>query len=147
MPILKIAHRLGVAPATVRRRLDRLKAKGVVQFITAVDPEKVGYWVSALIGLQVDLKKSDQVREGLSRLDEVTYASAVMGSFDFIITAVFRSEEELYDFLTKKMAAINGVQRTETFRVLKVVKRVVNWGVVGSDTERETVRGGRKEVL
>ena len=142
-PVASVARKTGVTPATVRRRVERLRRSGVVQFIAAIDPERVGYHVSALIGLQVDLKKTDQIRRALSQLDEITYASAVLGGFDFLLTAVFETEDDLYTFLTQKLAKVDGVQRTETFRVLKVVKRLVSWGVVSDQLTDRRVSKAR----
>ena len=127
-PNTEIARQLGVAEATVRKRIDRLNREKVISFAAFVDPLKIGFQIYASIGIQVELDKSHEVAEQLARLSEVTFVGYATGTYDLIVAAVLRSNEDFLTFLLEKVARIAGVKRTETSLVLKLVKRSFVWG-------------------
>lgn len=127
-PNTEIARELGIAEATVRKRIDRLINAKIISFATFVDPLKIGFQIYASIGIQVELGKSHDVAEELARLPEVTFVGYATGTYDFIVAAVLRSNEDFLTFLFEKVAQIAGVKRTETSLVLKLVKRSFVWG-------------------
>ncbi len=49
--------------------------------------------------------------------------SAVSGRWDLLLTASFRSREDLLGFLTERLGRLNGVLKSETLHVLREVKR------------------------
>ncbi|HPS80157.1 MAG TPA: AsnC family transcriptional regulator, partial [Thermoanaerobaculaceae bacterium] len=56
MPLSEIARRAGVAPATVHERLAKLRKSGIVQgFLVRLNPQMLGYTVTALIHLRTGL--------------------------------------------------------------------------------------------
>jgi Lrp/AsnC family transcriptional regulator for asnA, asnC and gidA len=82
----------------------------------------------ALIGIQADPDKLDDVAEQLATLPETQYVSLTTGSFDLFIWVALPSSEELGNFLRHKVGVINGVRRTETFVNLVMVKK--GYGIV-----------------
>ena len=110
-----IARKVGVSEGTVRRRLKRLVQEKYIQVVALPDPVKMGYESEALIGVQVDPDKIDQVADGISGLDEVRWATVVTGSYDIFAWAALPSSEALGIFLRTKVGIIPGVRRTETF--------------------------------
>ena len=118
-----IARRVGVSEGTVRRRLKRLVQEEYVRVVAIPDPSKLGYDSEALIGVQVDPDKVDQVGEGLSALDEVSWVAITTGSYDIFAWATLQSAEALGIFLRTKVGTIPGVRRTETFVNLSNKKR------------------------
>ena len=110
-----IARKVGVSEGTVRRRLKRLVQEEYVRVVAIPDPSKMGYDSEALIGVQVDPDKVDQVSEGLTALDEVSWVTVTTGSYDIFAWATLQSAEALGIFLRTKVGTIPGVRRTETF--------------------------------
>ncbi|HEX2174123.1 MAG TPA: Lrp/AsnC family transcriptional regulator [Dehalococcoidia bacterium] len=127
-PNTEIARQLGVAEATVRKRIDRLVQDEIVSFVTFVDPLKVGFAIYASIGIQVELDKSRDVAEQLAQLPEVTFVGYATGTYDLIIAAILRSNDDFLAFLLEKVARIKGIRSTDTSLVLKLVKRSFVWG-------------------
>ncbi len=123
-----IARQVGVSEGTVRRRLKRLVQEEYIQVVALPDPAKMGYGSEALIGVQVDPDKLDQVVAGLGKLEEIKWVTATTGSFDIFTWATLRNAEALGIFLRTKVGVIPGVRRTETFVSLSVNKR--GYGVV-----------------
>ncbi len=119
----RIARDVGVSEGTVRRRLRRLIQDEIIRVVAVPDPEKMGLSTVALIGIQADPDKLDDVAERLAALPETQYVSLTTGSFDLFIWAALPSSEELGNFLRHSVGVINGVRRTETFVNLVIVKK------------------------
>ncbi len=124
----RIARDVGVSEGTVRRRLRRLVQDEIIRVVAVPDPEKMGLSTVALIGIQADPDKLDDVAEQLATLPETQYVSLTTGSFDLFIWVALPSSEELGNFLRHKVGVINGVRRTETFVSLVMVKK--GYGIV-----------------
>lgn len=118
-----IAARLETSEGTVRRRIRALVDDGTIEFVTVVNPERIGLHTQAVIGLDVDLSHHNRVAEDLAQLPQVKYLAYVTGRYDLIMTAYFASEDELFSFLTETLPEIPGVMDTETLRILKTAKR------------------------
>ena len=118
-----IARRAGVSEGTVRRRLKRLIQDEYIRVVALLDPGKMGYASEALIGVQVDPDKVEQVSDDLSALDEINWVSITTGAYDIFAWATLDSSEALGIFLRTKVGTIQGVRRSETFVNLMVKKR------------------------
>ena len=109
-----IARNVGVSEGTVRRRLKRLVDDKFIQVIAMLNPGKMGFGAEALIGIQVDPEKVDEVSRAVSHLEEVSWVAVTTGSYDIFAWATLESS---------KLGTIVGVRRTETFVSLSVKKR------------------------
>ena len=123
-----IARKVGVSEGTVRRRLKRLIQEQYISVVAMLDTKRMGYASEALIGVQVDPDKVDQVANDLSQLEEVNWVAITTGAYDIFAWATLNSSETLGIFLRTKVGTILGVRRTETFVSLDVKKR--GYGVV-----------------
>ena len=124
----RIARDVGVSEGTVRRRLRRLVQDEIIRVVAVPDPKKMGLSTVALIGIQADPDKLDDVAERLAALPETQYVSLTTGSFDLFIWVALLSSEELGNFLRHRVGVIAGVRRTETFVNLVIVKK--GYGIV-----------------
>ncbi len=110
-----IARRVGVSEGTVRRRLRRLVREKFIDIVALPDPIKLGYRSQALVGVQVEPDKIEQVANCLSDLSEVNWVAVTTGSYDVFAWATLPSPEALGIFLRTQVGVIPGVRRTETF--------------------------------
>ena len=110
-----IARMVGVSEGTVRRRLKRLIQEEYIQVVALPDAAKMGFDSQALVGVQVDPDKIDQVADALASLSEINWVAITTGSFDVFAWATLESAEALGIFLRTKVGTIAGVRRTETF--------------------------------
>ena len=118
-----IARHVGVSEGTVRRRLKRLIQEDFIRVSAALDPAKMGYASEALIGVQVDPDKIEQVADDLASLKEISWVSITTGTYDIFAWAAMETAETLGIFLRTKIGTIPGVRRTETFVNLSMKKR------------------------
>lgn len=116
-----------IPESTVRRRMERLHQRGVIEFAVLADPARLGYDLRAMIGLRVDLKLLEPIADTLRSMDEVTFAAFLTGNFDIMIHVVVRSQDALVAFLSHRLAAIPGVRSTETFVMPYVIKPATAW--------------------
>ncbi|MBS7643887.1 Lrp/AsnC family transcriptional regulator [Candidatus Bathyarchaeota archaeon] len=118
----EIAEKLGVATGTVYNRIKKLTDEGVIKgYIPIIDPEKVGYELTALILIQVEGRYLVDVENEVAKFDEVYYVYDITGEFDVAIAARFKTRERLNKFI-KSILTIQHVKRTVTNIVLNVVK-------------------------
>ena len=118
-----IARQIEVSEGTVRRRLKRLIDEEIIKIAAVPEPERLGYYAEALVGVQVDPDKIDEVAGSLVALKEASWVSVSTGSIDIFAWVILPSSEELGEFLKSKVGTISGVRRTETFVSLSVRKR------------------------
>jgi Lrp/AsnC family transcriptional regulator, regulator for asnA, asnC and gidA len=128
-PNVEIAHRLGLAEATVRKRLDRLLESGVVSIVAVPDPQRLELTSRMMIGIQTDQVQLQTIAEQLAAFPEVCSVSIITGSYDIMIEVVLASSGDLLSFIIDKVVALPGVKRTDTYHVLRVVKRFSEWAI------------------
>ena len=123
----ELSRATGIPESTVRRRMDRLQQRGVIEFAMLADPSRLGYDLRAMIGLKVELRQLEEIGETLRGMNEVTFAAFLTGNFDIIIQVVVRSQEALVEFLTQRLAPIAGVRSSETFVMPYIIKPTTAW--------------------
>jgi Lrp/AsnC family transcriptional regulator, regulator for asnA, asnC and gidA len=141
MPNTDLARRLQVAEATVRNRIQRLVRDKVIQFGAWADPLKIGYQHYAMVEIQASLPDVDQAARRLARLPEIFFLGICTGSYDIVAAAVFRSNEHMHEFMTKRLARIPGIQRTVTASITRIVKRESTHPVAEDSVRRRSRRG------
>jgi Lrp/AsnC family transcriptional regulator for asnA, asnC and gidA len=126
-PYATIGKAVGLSEAAVRQRVSKLLETGVMQIVAVTDPLQVGFNREAMIGIEVD-GDMEAVADVLSHMDEISYIILTAGSFDIILEVVCEDDEALLEVINRKIRAIPGVRRTETFMYLKLRKQSYTWG-------------------
>lgn len=122
MPFLRIAKMLGVSEAAVRKRVRKLEKTGVIKrFTVEVDPKKLGFEVTAFIGLDVRPEHYIPILESLRRIDEVVSLYSSSGDHMILIECWFRNSRELTEFV-KRLNIMEGVTRVCPAIVLEKIK-------------------------
>jgi Lrp/AsnC family transcriptional regulator, regulator for asnA, asnC and gidA len=116
----------GIPESTVRRRVERLQDRGIIRFAMIADANQLGYQISAIIGLRVDIARLEDLRGTVAEMSEVVFAAFLTGSFDIMLQIVVETQEALVDFLMRA-AAIEGVRASETFLMPRVLKPMTAW--------------------
>ena len=98
----KIASKLPLSEATVRRRLKRLLDADAISLRATIDPAYLGFNIQAIIGLSVRMDRVSKVVEALRECDNVVYCAVVSGRFDVTILGVFGSVDDLLKFMETK---------------------------------------------
>ena len=116
IPYTEIAKKLYVSGGTIHVRMDKLKKMGIVKGShLEVDYEKLGYDVSAFLGIYLDKSSLyDDVAHQLMEIPEVTGAHYTTGMYNIFAKIVCRDTTHLREVLHDKLQKISGIQRTET---------------------------------
>jgi Lrp/AsnC family transcriptional regulator for asnA, asnC and gidA len=142
MTNIEIARNIGVTEATARRRVERLTASKIIKVTAVVDPRKTGYVTDAIIGISVEPGTVLRVAAALARLPEVVYLAYTTGPYDLTLETLFRSDEDLFRFLSKELPQVKGVRSTVTFHVLRTEKTNYDWKLPHGAAEH-VARNGR----
>jgi Lrp/AsnC family transcriptional regulator, regulator for asnA, asnC and gidA len=127
--VARIATQLTMAESTVRRRLNRLVKGGVVQFAAMTNPFQFGYQIWTIMQIRTHSSRARAVAQGLSTAPELYFVGVTTGSHDVFAAGVFRSNQELLDFITNRLARIPGIVYTSTSNILEVTKRTIPFGL------------------
>lgn len=120
----EIAGQLKVSPGMIRQRYNRLVEQGYLKVVAITNPVHRGLKTMALIGVRTDGNQMLKVADKIGKLKEVVYLVVVSGRYDLMLEVFCRDHEDLLNFVTEKLYAIDGVRETETFMHLKIVKEV-----------------------
>ncbi|RAP53099.1 MAG: AsnC family transcriptional regulator [Methanosphaera sp. rholeuAM270] len=122
----KISRDLGVSVGTIHNRVDKLTKTGIIsKFVPVLNHEKLGYNLTAIIGLEIKggtvahIIEKEQFKNNLLAVYEVT------GQFDGFIIAKFKNTFELNKFI-KLLLQEECVTKTYTQTVLNIVKEELN---------------------
>jgi Lrp/AsnC family transcriptional regulator for asnA, asnC and gidA len=116
-PVLQIANKIGISGAAIHQRLKKLEQAGVIsgsKFV--VDVKVLGYSTMAFVGVYLDkaMSNPEAVKE-LKKIPEVLECHYTTGNWSIFIKIICKDNEHLMQLLNKKIQAIKGVSRTETF--------------------------------
>ena len=123
----EIGKAVSLSEAAVRQRVQKLTDSGVMQVVAVTDPMQLGFYRQAMIGIRVS-GDTTLVAEALANIASVDYVVLTAGSFDLLVEVVCENDDDLIELLNKQIRAIEGVQSTETFVYLKLIKQQYNWG-------------------
>lgn len=135
--VVALAQRLRVARNTVQARLRRLEDQGAItSFARRVNPEALGYGLTAFLGVSVQQGRDVVAREGLSAIPEVIEIHAATGDADLRLRVVAKDPADLYR-VTNEIVAVPGVVRTSTsvalqelqpYRTAPLLQRIADQG-------------------
>lgn len=142
-----IARQVGVTEGTVRNRIDRLLAEGVIKVYAAVKPEKIGFQTRVIIGVHAQWDRITEIAKRLTNLPEVRSVISTLGPYNLIVEALFPSNNELGPFFNRAIAAIPGVEQVDAFHVLETIKDGGEWILPRVAAREEAVEEHHKILL
>jgi Lrp/AsnC family transcriptional regulator, regulator for asnA, asnC and gidA len=122
-----IARSMGIAEATVRKRIERLLHDEIIRVVAIPDVDKLGLEIEAVIMLKVDFGQAQRIGEKVANMPEVRSVRYTTGEYDIVMEIVLPSEDDLLLFLTDRLASIQGIRATATSHVLKNIKHSCEW--------------------
>lgn len=118
----EIARELNVAVGTVYNRIKRMEEKGVIRgFCVALDYEKVGFGLTAVIGIKARGREIVRIEREIAKNPRVMQVYDVTGEYDIIAVAKFRDRADMNRFV-KWLLSLEGVEKTNTSVVMDIAK-------------------------
>ncbi|MBT6339901.1 MAG: AsnC family transcriptional regulator [Desulfobacula sp.] len=125
-PNTEIASKLKLSETAIRKRIKKLLDDEVIQIVAVVNQEKMGYVFRGNICIKTDIKKIDNVKNELNKIDRIWYIALLTGAFDFDIEFSAKSQEELR-MLIDRINKIEGVIKTDVSIRLQLLRNRNDW--------------------
>ena len=117
--VLALAQRVLLSRNTIQARLTRWdQDELLLSFERRIDPESLGYRLTAFITASVVQRQLDAVAGALRDIPEVLEVHGVSGERDLLIRVVGEDADDLYR-VAGSILAIPGVERTTTALVMR----------------------------
>ncbi|MFC0842324.1 Lrp/AsnC family transcriptional regulator [Streptomyces noboritoensis] len=112
------------SPSSIQRHLDRLRGAGALSLAVDFDPQLLGYHMATRIWLNVTPAHLRSVGETLATHPEIAFAAAVTGDSNLVASGIFRTPDDLYDYVDRRIGQLPGIQSIQTAPTLREVKRL-----------------------
>jgi DNA-binding Lrp family transcriptional regulator len=109
--------------STVRRRVEDLRATGVLYLDVDVDEAAFGITTRAHLWMSVAPARLVAVGEAMARHPEIPFVAATTGSSNLMASVLCRDDQALYRYLTERIASLDGVTALEVAPILRTAKR------------------------
>jgi Lrp/AsnC family transcriptional regulator for asnA, asnC and gidA len=119
----ELARELGYSEATVRRRVRSLIDEGHIKIVALADPYRLGFTIDVIMGVEVRPGGVIIAARGFAALDNVRTVTITTGAADLIVAAIFRSHDEMLQFLSVGLKKIPGIVKITISHSIQVVKR------------------------
>lgn len=112
-PVASLAAALGVSRATVRARLDRLIAEGVIEGFTVVLRDPGAQGVRAVTMIEVEGRAAEQVTRRLRGFPEVRALYSTNGRWD-VVAEIEVPNLAAFDETLRRIREVDGIAVSET---------------------------------
>ncbi|MEM0085281.1 MAG: Lrp/AsnC family transcriptional regulator [Candidatus Methanomethylicia archaeon] len=119
----ELARRLGLSESTVRKRVEKLKRDNIInKFTVVVDPSKLGFNSTAIIGIDVDPPQLLSVAKRICDLQESKSVFICTGDHMILVEVWARDGNHLSKIISEKIGVIEGVRRVCPSIILERLK-------------------------
>lgn len=124
--IVEIAEQVGLSQTPCAERIKRMEREGVISgYIATLNPELVGRGFTIFI--QVKLREGtnqnfDIFAAAVNEIDEVLECHMIAGGFDCLLKISVADMQEYRSVIIGKISVITGIERTDSFPVIEVLK-------------------------
>jgi len=139
-----LAAKLGVSNPTITGRVKRLVDGGVIRTICWADPISLGYKFRVIFAIYTLPGYGSDVADRLAANTRISAVHLCTGRFNVMAWALFRTGEDLSDFLSNELKPIPGVLHVETILTLQEVK--VSLSLVATDKETRNPENSEKDL-
>jgi DNA-binding Lrp family transcriptional regulator len=129
-----IAAKLDVNVSAIRSRTRRLIDRGVIRPVCVVNPNAVGYKYTVLLTIHVQPGWASDVANKLAAIDRVLSVHLCIGLIDITVWAMFRTNDDLLDFISNELKPIPGLIHIETTLMLEGIKVYTRRVIVDKET-------------
>ncbi|MDD5599905.1 MAG: Lrp/AsnC family transcriptional regulator [Victivallaceae bacterium] len=124
-----IARELNMSEGTVRNHIKKLSEDGILRVAGGVNPDKIPDKHFFILGVKVAASKDlTNVAEIIAEFDEVLSVCITTGRYDLMVEAWLPVKNGLIDFISRRLASVDGIVSSESFLAMKSLKK---WIVTG----------------
>lgn len=127
-----IASALGVSEGTVRSRLKRLEADGIIRVTTIHNIDELSESAFAFLWITCDRARLREAAQALSADPLIGFVASILGRADLLAIAYQPNQAALVRFVDDVVKNLPGVVDVRTEPILQLVKNDAQWGLVKS---------------
>ena len=114
-----IAQKIGISEGTVKNRVTRLVARGILILEARVNPFALPNRVCAVVAVNLKDRSHEKTMKEIEKLPGVVSVWNASGQYDLFFELMVDSINDLNDVLFKKyLKNLHGIASTETFVIL-----------------------------
>ncbi|MET7361401.1 Lrp/AsnC family transcriptional regulator [Streptomyces sp. NPDC005562] len=121
-PVGELAAATELSESTVRRRINDLRAEGVLYFDVDYHPDVLHRKLRIALWLEIDPARLAEAGEALAAHPEVSFAAAVTGATNLYASIQVESAQLLYRYLTQTLSGLPGLRHTVTTPIHRTLK-------------------------
>lgn len=122
MSFVEIAGRVGVAEATVRRKVTRLLEDPGIGVHAVVRPMRSKEGIAAHVGLDVERNEITNVAKALCKYPFVEGVYVTTGPYDVVVMLTLPSTTALFEFLSEELLSVRGIKDSESYMIALAYK-------------------------
>ncbi|ATY14923.1 Lrp/AsnC family transcriptional regulator [Amycolatopsis sp. AA4] len=119
----ELAAASGLSESTVKRRIETLRQAGILSYQLDISLRSLGFYSEARLWMTVRPSAVTSVAKSLAEHEEVQFAAVTTGPTNLVAAIACRNATHLYEYLTDRIGALDGIQQMETAPVVRTVKR------------------------
>lgn len=117
----ELAKLTGWSQSTVKRRMDELRAEGLLAYAVDVPPAALGFHVEARLWMSVRPSDVKSVGAALAQHEEISFAALTTGPTNLVANVICRDNAHLSGYLTDRLGAL-AIQHLESAPVIRTLK-------------------------
>lgn len=111
--IRELSEKLHLSTTPIHERIKKLEKNGYIkQYITLVDPKKIGKKLIAFISVSLNKHTKEAIEEferQMESMDEVMESYYISGSSDFLLKVFCNDMDDFHHFITNKFSVIGNI--------------------------------------
>jgi DNA-binding Lrp family transcriptional regulator len=121
--IAELARATDWTEARVSARLDELLTGGALHIVVDLAYPRFGFDAAAYLWLTVTPGQLTAIGDALALYPETTFVAAITGSANLLVTVTCRTLDDLYQYVTTKIGALDAVRQVDVVPVLHRLKQ------------------------
>lgn len=122
-PYPALAAVTGWTESRVARRIEVLRAAGLLYFDVDVDTQLLGYRADARLWASVSPAHLAETGAAIVAHPEVAFCAATTGPTNLLVSVVCRDSADLYRYLTDRLGKLPQIHDVQTAPVIRTIKR------------------------
>ena len=109
-----IASELGVTEGTIRTRIKRMQADGLIQFTVVTGFRMAGSPNLVMMGIHADPRRVARLAQQLSEIAEINCVIVLLGRYSLLAMGLFSTVEQVNELIANRIRTLDGVREVET---------------------------------
>lgn len=119
----QISKKTDIPDSTVSNRIKKMENNNIIeQYTTIVNPESLNIKVTAMIIIQTETEKHENVEKELPKIENVSQVYSISGEYDILIKVYAHTLDELNDIINSEIRNIDGIEELRELIVMEKLK-------------------------